>query len=168
MQEQASECVGQNLNLYLDSVQQMGKQYGACKNDCLAANPRLVKELKDMNDETVKGQRTRYFDPLLTDPCVTECRGQFYFVLKRTTSYFVEDSGFLIENAINHKLWNYKNGGESGWKIAGLRIFVNIVVIFDSTGFDWVGAVSSLLDDNNWFKQRAKRIAEGEFSKRLF
>jgi len=52
-----------------------------------------------MADETVKGQKTRYFDPMASDPCVSECRAQFYFIFKRTTRYFTDDKGFLVESA---------------------------------------------------------------------
>jgi len=63
----------------------------------LAANPALAKELRDAVDETVKGQKTKYFDPMSSDPCLSECRSQFYFIYKRINKYLVEDRGFYAE-----------------------------------------------------------------------
>ena len=79
----------------------VGHRYRTCKENCLAANPGLAKEIRDATDETVKGQRTKYFDPMSSDPCLSECRSQFYFVYKRINKYLVEDRGFYIEGCRN-------------------------------------------------------------------
>ena len=34
-----------------------------------------------------------------SDPCLTECRTQFYFVYRRLNKYFADDYGFYIENS---------------------------------------------------------------------
>jgi hypothetical protein len=89
--------VANSLNLYFDTVSSLGNRYGSCKEKCLSSNPALAKELRDSADETVKGQKTKYFDPMSSDPCLSECRAQFYFVYKRINKYMVEDRGFYIE-----------------------------------------------------------------------
>ena len=85
LQEDAQECLAGGMNLYLDSVSALTQRYAFCKKECLETNAELRKDLEDMQDEQKAGQRTRYFDPMTSDPCLSGCRAQFYFVFKRTT-----------------------------------------------------------------------------------
>ena len=89
------------MNLYLDTVSSLTQRYVTCKQSCLDKNPDLVKELNDIADETKAGQRTRYFDPMQSDACLSECRAQFYFVFKRINQYFTEENGFYIESSVD-------------------------------------------------------------------
>ena len=89
------------MNLYLDTISSLTQRYANCKKVCLDSNPELVKELQDMEDETKAGQRTRYFDPMQSDACLSECRAQFYFVFKRVNQYFAEENGFYIESTVD-------------------------------------------------------------------
>ena len=92
------------LNLYFDTVAALGQRYGACKESCLAKNPTLKKEIDEILDERKKGQRTRYFDPMNSDACLSECRAQFYFVFKRFNRYLEQDNGFYIESSAKFDL----------------------------------------------------------------
>ena len=74
MQEDAQDCVAVQMNLYLDTVSSLTQRYADCKESCLAKNPEIRKELADMADETKAGQRTRYFDPMTSDSCLSTCR----------------------------------------------------------------------------------------------
>ena len=87
------------MNLYLDSVSALTSRYAFCKHNCLDKNAELRKDLADMADEQKAGQRTRYFDPMTSDPCLSTCRAQFYFVYKRMNQYFTEENGFYLESA---------------------------------------------------------------------
>lgn len=51
---------------------------------------------------TVKGQKTKYFDPMSSDPCLSQCRAQFYFVFKRVNKYLVEERGLYIEQSLDY------------------------------------------------------------------
>ena len=89
------------LNKYLESVSALGTRYDACKNDCLAKDPEMASEiLKRKENQT---QSTEYFNPIYTNPCLTECRSQFYFTFKRLTKYFsIEGKGFYIESSLDN------------------------------------------------------------------
>lgn len=99
LQEDAQDCLANSMNLYLDSVSALTSRYAHCKSLCLEKNVELRKDLADMADEQKAGQRTRYFDPMTSDPCMSGCRAQFYFVFKRVNQYFTEESGFYIEQS---------------------------------------------------------------------
>ena len=101
LQETAQECVGDSLNLYLDTVAALTENYATCKQKCLDANKQLAKDIADMYEDGVQKQKTKYFDPHANDPCLTECRMQYYFILKRVNRYLVDDKGFYIEKAHN-------------------------------------------------------------------
>ena len=45
-QGEAEKCYALQLNKYLDSVSGLGTRYDKCKNDCLAKEPDLAKELQ--------------------------------------------------------------------------------------------------------------------------
>ena len=92
------------MNLYLDSVSALTARYAHCKEGCLEKNAELRKEIADMEDERKAGQRTRYFDPMTSDPCMSGCRAQFYFVYRRLNNYFGEENGFYIESTKDHPL----------------------------------------------------------------
>ena len=62
-----------------------------------------------MADEQKAGQRTRYFDPMTSDPCLSECRAQFYFIFKRMNSYFAEDLGFYVESTADFPITHNEN-----------------------------------------------------------
>ena len=57
----------------------------------------MVQTLKEIEKEKEAGQSDRYFDPMASDPCLSECRAQFYFVFKKVNNYFVNDNGFYVE-----------------------------------------------------------------------
>lgn len=73
-QAAAQECLSDSLNLYFDTVQALGGQYAACKQDCLAKNEKLRKEIEDFGSDKKGGQRTRYFNPHSSDSCLSQCR----------------------------------------------------------------------------------------------
>ena len=87
------------MNLYLDTFSVLKSKYGTCKQGCLQGNPRLIQELKEVEKERDAGQSARYFDPQASDPCLTECRAQFYFVFRKVNEYYVKDRGFYVEQA---------------------------------------------------------------------
>jgi hypothetical protein len=45
-QGEAERCYVMQLNKYIDAVSGLGSRYDKCKNDCLAKEPELAKELK--------------------------------------------------------------------------------------------------------------------------
>ena len=92
------------MNLYLDTVSSVNNRYAICKKSCLDSNDELRKEIADIEDEKKAGQRTRYFDPMTSDSCLSECRAQFYFVFKRVNRYFGEENGFYVESASDYPL----------------------------------------------------------------
>ena len=92
------------MNMYLDTVGSLTSKYAVCKEECLEKNSELKKELQDVAEEKKAGQRTRYFDPMTSDPCLSQCRAQFYFIFKRTNQYFTDDHGFYIESAKDFQL----------------------------------------------------------------
>ena len=51
LQEIAQECVGDTLNLYLDTVAALTDNYAFCKQKCLEANKQLAKEIADLYDD---------------------------------------------------------------------------------------------------------------------
>ena len=93
-----------SLNLYFDSVSAIGQRYDNCKQLCLVNNATLAKEVEDSQQTTIKGQKTKYFDPMSSDPCLSECRAQFYFVYRRVNKYLVEDRGLYIEQCADYSL----------------------------------------------------------------
>ena len=74
LQEDAQDCLASQMNLYLDTVNALTSRYNHCKADCIAKNETLRKDLADIADEQKAGQRTRYFDPMTSDPCLSTCR----------------------------------------------------------------------------------------------
>ena len=94
------------MNLYLDTISALTQRYSLCKQDCLDQNSQLRQDLSDMEDDAKAGQRTRYFDPMTSDPCLSQCRAQFYFLFKRINVYFGEDHGFYVESASNFPIIN--------------------------------------------------------------
>lgn len=86
------------MNLYLDSVSALTQRYATCKASCIEENATLRQELADIEDEAKAGQKTRYFDPMTSDPCLSQCRAQFYFIFKRVNQYFGEENGFYVES----------------------------------------------------------------------
>ena len=74
MQEDAQDCHANQMNLYLDTISSLTQRYDTCKQICLNKSPELCKEIADMADEQTAGQRTRYFDPMTSDPCMSGCR----------------------------------------------------------------------------------------------
>ena len=51
------------------------------------------------DEDTAVAKKSKYFDPHQSDPCLSECRAQFYFVYKRINRYLVEDKGLYIEKS---------------------------------------------------------------------
>ena len=94
----AEHCYVAQLNLFLDSASGLGARYGACKRACLAKEPELERELRRREEK--KGNE--YFSPMYTNPCLTQCRNNFYFTYKRIGKYFSseEDRGFMVESTL--------------------------------------------------------------------
>ena len=69
---------------------------------CLDKNETLREELRAVEDKDAK--KSKYFDPMTADPCLSECRAQFYFVYKKLNRYFTTDKGFLIESSHKYSL----------------------------------------------------------------
>ena len=92
------------MNLYLDSVSALTARYSHCKATCLETNHELRKELADQEENKKAGQRTKYFDPMTSDPCLSGCRAQFYYVFKRVNQYFEDESGFYLESIADYPL----------------------------------------------------------------
>ena len=88
------------MNLYFDTTSHLGSLYGFCKDECLSNNKQLKKDVEEHADKDSK--KSKYFDPMTGDPCLSQCRSQFYFMYKRMNNYFSEDKGFYIESA--HKI----------------------------------------------------------------
>ena len=74
MQQEASDCLANQMNLYLDTVSALTSRYGLCKAKCLETNIELRKELADQETDREHGQRSKYFDPMTSDPCLSGCR----------------------------------------------------------------------------------------------
>ena len=73
-QAAAQECLSDSLNLYLDSVHALSQYYAVCKEECLANNDQLRKDIEDLNRAKREGQRTKYFNPHSSDKCLSACR----------------------------------------------------------------------------------------------
>ena len=99
LQDEANECYADSLNVYFDTFSALASKYAHCKNKCLAKNPELVLELKQVDAEREAGSSARYFDPQNSDPCLSECRAQFYFIFRKTNEYYVKEKGLYIEQA---------------------------------------------------------------------
>ena len=51
LQEDATECLAGQMNLYLETVAALTGRYAVCKHKCLANNAELRKEIADIEDE---------------------------------------------------------------------------------------------------------------------
>jgi hypothetical protein len=61
----------------------------------------MAKEQQKKKDNQT--QSSEYFNPIYTNPCLTECRNQFYFSFKRVSKYFSsEGRGFYIESSLEN------------------------------------------------------------------
>ena len=55
-------------NFYLDAITSVGTRYGSCKKRCITTSPGLEAAIKD------DSLRSSKFDPMMSDPCLKECR----------------------------------------------------------------------------------------------
>ena len=83
------------MNFYFDMVSALAASYTKCKTACIDSNPDLKKAIQDAQQED--SQKTKYFDPMAGDSCLSDCRAQFYYIYKRTNKYLTEDHGLYIE-----------------------------------------------------------------------
>ena len=90
----ADDCVNQTMDMYFMQIEGLQRRYTVCKDQCLAKNKALREQLEAKQGD----DRSSYFDPMASDPCMKECRNIFYHVNRHMNRYFIEDKGFQIEN----------------------------------------------------------------------
>ena len=53
-----------------------------------------MKKVKDQHEK----DRSEYFDPMISDPCMKQCRKITYFTLQRVSNFIEQDMGLYILN----------------------------------------------------------------------